>query len=491
MMLLHSCYGGEDETASVNIQQVEAIEGISEGTYTLYQGDVLSLSPTLKLSEGADEKRYEYRWVVGKNQVIGTEKNLQWAVSLPNGYSMASDIPGVFVAKDKENGLEFRQTFTFQVLSTYTPSSIIVYEKQDGSTEWMSLQGEERGFSKLYPGMIERINPLEPIRGKFTGALYSLNEVAIFTDDDATFGKCISMRNADADEGFFFNVGEYTGDVKGKMYKGNAQKLSVSNVVFGYGASKYMICNDVLHVFNGLDRKLPIFDENTFVKSRGVRQAMSSKQFQRYKKCTFVLHDDNTVGCYHVYNDVMERINIDGKPFELDSLCGCFSEATGMGSNQAYNIYLIGKRNGEYNIYQFYVNYVKTTVQPITLKRIMPLDADFAKQVKYWWGAFGECYAFYCVGNDVYRFDYYEMKTFNAEKARKVISIEDGEEILNVYPQIPGLGLRDEDDCLVMLTYNKAANTSSIRVFDSVSGKQLAIYKDAVPGKALYYTRCM
>ena len=196
--------------------------------------------------------------------------------------------------------------------------------------------------------------------GHYRGTLYSVNELAIFTDRHPDYGRTISVRNADANEGFLYNVGEYTGTAHQTLYHGAAPTLDVSNVRFGYGASKYFICNDVLYVFNGLDRKLPIFNEQTFVKSTGVRQAISSKQFQRYKKCTFVLHDDGTVGAYHVYNDQMERLSLDGEPFRLDSLCGCFTEATGLGSNQPYDVYLIGRLGSQYTVYQFHVNYINT-----------------------------------------------------------------------------------------------------------------------------------
>ena len=214
MSSLLSCYGGKDSDVTDDIQQVTAINGIAtDGSYTLYQGDTLRINPSLTFSEGADSLRYDYRWVVGKQQEIATGKQLVWEVSLPSGYNMATDIPAVFIAKDRENGLEFRKTFSFQVLSTYTPSSIVVYQKSDGRTEWMSLQGDVRAFTKYYPDMIERINPDEPIKGKYYGTLYALNEIAVFTDQSPSWGRCISMRNADPDNGFYHNVGEYTGNI--------------------------------------------------------------------------------------------------------------------------------------------------------------------------------------------------------------------------------------------------------------------------------------
>ena len=491
VLLFSACYGDRDQQGDDTLQQVTAVSGISADTYVLYQGDTLRLQPDVSFSEGADTTVYDYRWLVGRSELIGEGRELAWPVRLPEGYAMAGNVPGVFVARNRLNGLEFRQTFTLQVLSNYTPAYFCVYEKSDGRLEWMSLQGEPREFTRWFDDMVERINPGEPLTGNYRGTLYSMNELAVFTDHHPDYGRSISVRNADPQAGFLYNVGEYTGTVHETLYHGSSPTLDIGNVVFGYGASKYLICNKTLYVFNGLDRKLPIFNEQTFVKSQGVRQAMSSKQFQRYKKCTFVLHDDGTVGAYHVYNDQMERLMIDGQPFRLDSLCGCFTEATGLGSNQPYDIYLVGQLDGEYAMYQFHVNYVNRVVQPLTLVRRMPLDAGFARSVIHWWGSFGESYGYYLQGQSVYRFDYLEMTEFQPGQSRQLITFADDEEVVDVFPQIPGLGLRDEDDCLVILIYNKVTRSSTIYVCNSFNGRLLRRYDGIVPGRALFFSKCL
>ena len=91
-LLLLSCYGGKDREAYQNLQQVTGVEGISADDYTLYQGDTLRLKPIVSFSEGADTTVYEYRWVIGKSMVISRERNLEWQVNLPAGYSMAGAI---------------------------------------------------------------------------------------------------------------------------------------------------------------------------------------------------------------------------------------------------------------------------------------------------------------------------------------------------------------------------------------------------------------
>lgn len=79
----------------------------------------------------------------------------------------------------------------------------------------------------------------------------------------------------------------------------------------------------------------------------------------RFKKATFVRHNDGRIGCFHTYNDQMEWITIGGEPFMLDTICGCFTQATGEGSNKPYDVYLIGGRDNTYKIYRFHVDYIK------------------------------------------------------------------------------------------------------------------------------------
>lgn len=490
-LLLLSCYGGNDREAFQDLQQVTRVEGISADDYTLYQGDTLRIHPAVTFSDGADTSVYSYRWVIGKSLIIGNDRNLEWPINLPSGYNMATNIPGSFIVHNKLNGLEFRQTFTFKVLSNYTPSYVAVYEKGDGRLEWMSLQGTPDHFTRWFDDMIARINPSNPLRGNYRGTLYSMNELAVFTDHADDYGRTISMKNADPQGGFPYQLGEYTGTVKGNVYKGTEQPLRFSDVTFGYGASKYLIMNKVLYVFNGLDRKLPIYNEQTFVKSRDVKQAMSSKQFQRFKKITFVLHNDGRVGCYHVYNDEMQWVTVSGQTLKLDSLAGCFTEATGLGANQSYNVYLVGKLGTQYKMYQFLVKYVRRVVQPASLVRIMDVDAAFAVSVKRWWGSFGENYGFYLKGNSVYRFDYYEMTSFQPSLAQNIITFGSEYEVVDVLPQITGSGLRDEDYLTVALLYDRAKNTSSLCVFNTVSGALIRQYTDMIPGRVVWLGKCL
>ena len=189
--------------------------------------------------------------------------------------------------------------------------------------------------------MIDRVNGTT-VPGPFIGAFNSTDEIAIFTGHTPDYGVTVSMIDSDEGDDFVANVGEIVGNIYGRVYLGSEPTLDIKNVVYGEGASKYLISNGTLHVFNGLEKRLPMYDESTYIKSTGVAQSVSSKQFMRFKKATFVRHNDGRVGCFHVYDDVMEWVTADGEPFMLDTICGCFSQATGEGSNKPYDIYLVG-----------------------------------------------------------------------------------------------------------------------------------------------------
>ena len=77
-----------------------------------------------------------------------------------------------------------------------------------------------------------------------------------------------------AHAGFVANVGEIVGNIYGRVYLGNASRLDIKDVTYGEGASKYLISNGTLHVFNGLEKRLPMYDENTYIKSTEVAQTI-------------------------------------------------------------------------------------------------------------------------------------------------------------------------------------------------------------------------
>lgn len=486
-VLMTSCFADKDSFADHDPHHVLAVEGIEHDVYSLYLSDTFECHPEVAFSEGSDENDYEYLWLIGKSEVISTEKDLLWEIELPEGYRINKDIPGVYVVRNKVNGLEFRKTFTIRVLNGYTPSYVALYETSENTLEWMSMQGEPTAFTRTFDNMVKRICDGQTVPGRYIGALNSTNELAVFTDHAPDYGFCISMTDADPDNDMNYNIGELISPVNGRVYYGNDPALDIKDVTFGYGASKYLINNGTLHVFNGLEKKLPIFDGNTYVKSVNVAQAISSKNLMRYKKASFIRHTDNTIGCFHVYNDVMEPVMVDGEQLKLDYLCGEFSEATGLGSNKPYHTYLIGRTGDDYNMYVFFINYIGTKVQPIMLERVIPLPS-WVKDVRHWFGSFGESYGFYTTRNEIYKFDYYEMEEFQAP-AKPLITFPQEYEILDVFVQIADYGLRDEDYCTVAFLYNAAKDKTSLYVYNTVTGKKLNEYPDLLPGKGVYFVK--
>jgi len=137
-------------------------------------------------------------------------------------------------------------------------------------------------------------------------------------------------------------------------------------------------------------------------------------------------------------------------------------------------------------MYDFYVNYIGTKVQPIELKQIMPLPSPWINSIKYWFGSFGESYGFYATKNEIYKFDYYEMEEFTPT-AQPLISFPAEYEIVDIFVQIASSGLRDEDYCTVVLLYNQTKQATTIYVYDTVSGIKLNEYPDLIPGKGVYF----
>ncbi len=481
-----SCLQNKDKSATWDPDHVEKVSGISEDGYILYLGDRFICTPEITFSDSTTADDYTYRWIIGNSEVIGCDKRLDWEIELPVGYKLNTAIPGVFVARNKINELEFRQPFTITILTGYTPTYIAVYETSEGNIEWTSLQGEPREFTRWFGGMVDRVNH-DTIPGPFVGAFNSTDELAIFTAHASDYGYTISMVDSEEGSDFVANVGEIVGEISERVYHGTAENPRISNVVYGVGASKYLISNGNLHVFNGLEKRLPMYNEDTYVKSRNVLQAVSSKQFMRFKKATFVRHTDNRIGCFHVYNDKMEWVTDGGEVLKLDSLYGAFSQSTGEGSNKPYDIYLVSKSGNAYEMLRFHVNYVKTAVQPIILETRFDLPSDIVENTRYWFGSFGEEYAFYVTRNAIYRFDYHDMTAFTpAEKP--LVQFSDDVVITEIFP-LQGSTFRDEDDCTVVYLYNEQKKTTSLYIYDTVTGRKLAEYPDILPGKGLYFTK--
>lgn len=496
-LILSSCLGDRDGEITGEFPHVQAIGGIaaSDGTMThsLYLGDVFTLSPVLTLPEGSVEADYEFRWLVGKSEQVSAEKDLEWLIELPEGYKLNEKIPGVFVVRHKENGLEFRKTFDMKIQTGYTPTYMAVYETGDGTVDWMSIQGENPAdFTRFFPDMVSRVNGGDiKISGAFRGAMNSTSELAIFTDHAPDFGYCVSMIDSDPKEhGFDANTGELIAPIKGRVYMGGRFDLDFRDVFYGKSGVKYIRMNNGVHVFDRTASKLPVFDENTSLLAQDVVKVMSSKQFMQYKRASLIRYTDGRIGCFQEYNkDAYVLKEIDNTTdFSLDELCGMFSEQTGQGSNKPYKMYVVGKVGADYNLYIFDVPYSGTTALQLKMVKKIQIPAEIGRAAKIWYGAYGEKYGFYVTGNDIKKFDYLNIETFEPETI-PFRTYPSKYEVLDVFVQIAGTGLKDQDDCTVVYLYDKVKNTTTIDVFNTTTGADINTYEDIIPGKGKWFLK--
>lgn len=494
-----SCYGDKDSEIGPDPDYVISVDGVGVES-DLYLGDRFTCNPTVVLPEGCDERNYEYEWIVGKSETISTEKDLDWLIYLPKGYSLNSDIPGSFVVRNKVNGLEFRSTFKFKVLNGYTPKFVAIYETPEGAVEWMSIQttgtsastiSPKNGFTRWFPDMVSRVNGASGrIEGRYVGAISAKSELVVFTDQSPECGASVSMVDTQGDQDFTANMGEIIAPVNGRIYVGKSAAPHVTDAFFSSGGAKYALCDGKVHMFNASDTKTPMFDDDAFVMAGGVKQIIGSKQFMRYKRALFVLREDGTVGCLQQYNKPATDVpGADGETvLTADELCGAFSEATGKGNNQPYLMHLLLRKGSEYFLYVFNAKSHSSANDPLTLKSVVPVPAAVGREAVTWFGAFSVRYGFYAVGNKIMKFDYLNITEFSPEAA-PFRSYDAKYEILDVFVLIAGTALSDKDDCTVVYLYDRTKQTTTIDVYDTVTGATLHTYEDILPGRGVAFIK--
>ena len=64
------------------------VSGISKDGYTPYLGDRFTCNPQITFSDSTRAGDYDYRWIIGKNEIISREKNLDWEIALPTDYEL-------------------------------------------------------------------------------------------------------------------------------------------------------------------------------------------------------------------------------------------------------------------------------------------------------------------------------------------------------------------------------------------------------------------
>ncbi|MDE6452488.1 MAG: hypothetical protein K2L23_09475 [Odoribacter sp.] len=59
-----------------------------------------------------------------------------------------------------------------------------------------------------------------------------------------------------------------------------------------------------------------------------------------------------------------------------------------------------------------------------------------------------------------------------------------------IFPLIGGTGLKDADSYTVVYLYDKQKNTTTIHVYDTVTGTTVKEYPDAIPGIGKEFIKC-
>ena len=349
----------------------------------------------------------------------------------------------------------------------------------------------KNGFTRWFSGMVARVNgSSERIEGRYVGAVCAKSELAVFTDKSPSCGATVSMVDTDGDQDFTANMGEIVSPVNGRVYVGNAPDVKITSAFYATGGAKYVVANGKIHMFNGTDAKTPVFDDEAFVMAENIRQVIGSKQFMRYKRALFVLYEDGTVGCLQQYNKPATPVPGTGGESVLtaDELCGAFSEATGKGNNNPYLMHLVVRKGNDYFLYVYNAYSSSLANDPLTLKTVIPIPAEVGHKAAVWFGAFSVRYGFYAIGNRIMKFDYLNITQFAPEE-KPFRLYDDKYEIVDVFVLIAGTALSDKDDCTVVYLYDREKKTTTIDVYNTVTGEDLHTYEDILPGRGVEFIK--
>lgn len=479
-----ACLEERDSLATIDFDHVVAIKGVTANetdataAHQLYMGDLFSPQPVITFSENVQEEDFVYRWIIGKD-TTGRQKNLEWEVTIPNGYKLGQTIPGVLIVRNTDNGLEFRQTFSVIVKTNLSPTYIAVYETAENNVEWISMQGSyPESLTRFFPGVNKLVNGAgNPVRGNFRGAMISTQELTLFTDAAPGYGASVSLLEGDEEADFKADFGQQIAPVKGRIYLGNETNLNFTEVRYCEGGTRYILMNNSLYAFDGANKRTPIFDNETYLKTTNVAQVIASRQFYRFQKLIAVRYQDNTIGCFYTYADDILTIMDNGVPLRLDSICGMFGEGIKTSGSATYKFYITARKGGAFNLYELET---KAGATPV-IKKVIPLPEAVASTATIWYGSYSQRYGFYVCGNNIYKFDYLNMTAFTPPTTPfKTFPVN--YEIIETF-LFTTTSTGNIDRCTVAFLYEKTKNTTTIHVFDTTTGETLNEYPDAIPGR--------
>ena len=153
MLIITGCYedkGSYNYSEWTGIDSVTGVEipGSSYGRISLSEGELLEIDPKITFKEGTNPNDFEYAWVMG-GDTIGTSLKLSWEVAFGNIEFLSGEAYFWLAIRNKVTGESWKHYATsnngaYMVKVKIVPTAIpligvMIYEKADGTLEWLSL----------------------------------------------------------------------------------------------------------------------------------------------------------------------------------------------------------------------------------------------------------------------------------------------------------------------------------------------------------------
>lgn len=136
LMFFSSCEKDKNDFNYNDINELGAISGIEPNYYTIFKSSVLQIKPKINFTQDAPGNgKYNYEWKAvpasdnsGKGRIIGTDKDLEYAVDLTEGvYTLYLKI------KDEISGILWITQTTVTVSSPLSRGFLLMGENSDGN----------------------------------------------------------------------------------------------------------------------------------------------------------------------------------------------------------------------------------------------------------------------------------------------------------------------------------------------------------------------
>lgn len=136
LLIFLSCEEDKNDFHYKEINELESVTNMEDNYYTLYLSSVLQIKPEISFTQDMNGSgKYSYEWKAvpvlddsGKGWIIGTEKNLEYPMELPEGvYTLYLKI------KDEITGILWMAQTTVTVSSPLSRGFLLIGEGNDGT----------------------------------------------------------------------------------------------------------------------------------------------------------------------------------------------------------------------------------------------------------------------------------------------------------------------------------------------------------------------